>query len=388
MAGLQDLVRRFDAGGPTVTSQADFQSKWNTANTQADPTAYRQALMASLDAFNQNQSVQNVYGLNQANANTFLKDASAGLTPLATGQNPNTQTYTPDAFKTMTAYEQALMANPKGANALLSEFTGTGANPLLGQYTTLPGGTIIPKAPTTTGAPAGNTSAANISNAGTAAGTTGTSGAPASNTTNASASGTTASGTSTAAKTDLGSLKNYGITNPALISYITSTPGLTDNDLKNLASVYNSKTAQQIAVAQQADDPLHVIANAMVSHDATVKERLTDPKSYIYNQGNVPVYKPASQSTNAIGDVFTTKNSGIVDQWKDASGYLHITSGGNQYLINPNSNRIISSTPITHGDPNPPIWSSGASGSGIAGMASGGSVRMPQEYSQGNWKLI
>jgi thiamine biosynthesis lipoprotein len=81
MAGLQDLIRRFDAGGPTVTSQADFQSKWNAANTQADPTAYRQGLMTSLDAFNQNQNVQNLYGLNQANSNTFLKDASAGLTP-------------------------------------------------------------------------------------------------------------------------------------------------------------------------------------------------------------------------------------------------------------------------------------------------------------------
>ena len=147
---------------------------------------------------------------------------------------------------------------------------------------------------------------------------------------------------------DSAALKNYGITNPALISYITSTPGLTDSDLKNLGTAFNSKTAQQISEMQRADDPLHVIANAIVSHDATVKERLSDPKSYVYAKGNVPVYRPASQSTNGVGDVFTTKNSGILSQENDQNGYRHITSGGNEYLINPNSNRILGITPITH----------------------------------------
>jgi hypothetical protein len=191
MAGLRDLIHRYAYGGPVrrydgatgsvvnSTPQPAFSSDktindaWNklAGQTGADITAQRQALDKQNTAYNENQSVQNLYNLNQANADTFLKDARAGLTPLATGQNPNTQTYTDDAWKTMTAFEKALMANKTGANALLSEFTGTGANPLLGQYTTLPGGTIIPKAPTTTGAPAGNTSAANISNAGTTSGT-------------------------------------------------------------------------------------------------------------------------------------------------------------------------------------------------------------------------
>jgi hypothetical protein len=370
MAGIHDLIRRYADGGPTVTSQADFQNQWDTLKGQTDPTAVaqRQALNAAFNTYQTNQNVQGLYGLNQTNADTFLKDASAGLAPLTTGQNPNTQTYTPDAFSTMTGFEQALSSNPTGANTLMQSFTGTGSNPLLGQYNVLPSptgtqGAILPyQNGVATPGMAGISALAKALSAKSSA-------APAAN-------------TITAAKTDLGSLKNYGITNPALISYITSTPGLTDNDLKNLASVYNSKTAQQIAVAQQADDPLHVIANAMVSHDATVKERLTDPKSYIYNQGNVPVYRPASQSTNAVGDVFTTKFGGIISQEPDRNGYVHITSAGKDYTINPKSNRIISINPAGTYQPY------GSASPGYNNMASGGSVQMPNSYSQGNWKLI
>jgi len=98
-------------------------------------------------------------------------------------------------------------------------------------------------------------------------------------------------------------------------------------------------------------------------------QQLTDLRN-----GPIPTYTNASQSTNAVGDVFTTKFGGILDQYTDKNGYLHITAGGKDYLINPKSNRILGVGPI------------GSYGSN--NMASGGSVRMPQEYSRGNWKLI
>jgi hypothetical protein len=85
-------------------------------------------------------------------------------------------------------------------------------------------------------------------------------------------------------------LKNmYGITNPALLGYIGSNQNLSGNDLKNLGATFNSKTPQQLAVAQQGNDSLQSQANAIVSHDATVKSRLSDPTSYIYNKN---VYDP------------------------------------------------------------------------------------------------
>jgi len=331
----------------------DIQANFPTANTTYDPNkpineqikaltsvADRQALLNNYGDYQTNQNIQGLYGLNKANADTFLKYSNADKTG-----------------KTTNAFEQALMANPTGANALLQSFNGTGSNPLLGQYNQLSGGTILPYQ---NGVP-----------------TSGMAGTPATNMTSTSASGTPT------VKTDAASLKNtYGIDNPALVNYIASTTGLTDSDLKNLKTVYNAKPTQQIAVAQQANDPLHVIANAMVSHDATVKERLTDPKSYIYNQGNVPVYKPASQSTNAVGDIFTTKNSGILNQEIDRNGYLHVTAGGKDYLINPNSNRILGVDPAGTYQPY------GSASLGYNDKASGGSVQMPQEYSQGNWKLI
>jgi len=393
MAGIQDLI-------PTVTSQEDFQTKWNTANTQTDPTAYRQGLLTSLDALSQNQNVQNLYNLNQGNANTFLKDASAGL-------DSNTHTYTPDAWKTMTAFEKVLSGGDDRptlagnwrqdvANALMQEFQGTGSNPLLGQYNLAPAptgtqGGILPwqngvMTPGMGGTPAytppkplnaANTSAA-LANTGTAAGTTGT------------AAGTTGTSTSPA-KIDSNSLKTtYGITNPSLITYITSTPGLSDSDIKNLSLAFNSKTPQEVNDMQTSgSQPLYAQAKSELEYQASLlqkKKDLADPNSWIYKKGNVPVYTTASQSTNAVGDVFTTKNSGIVDQYKDQNGYVHITSGGNQYLINPNSNRILGITPITHDGGLMP-FGQGPNPYGGA-LAKGGTVQMPQEYSRGNWKLI
>jgi hypothetical protein len=117
-------------------------------------------------------------------------------------------------------------------------------------------------------------------------------------------------------------------------------------------------------------------------------QQLTDLRN-----GPIPVYKPASQSTNAIGDVYSSKINPITDQWKDASGYLHIMSGGKDYMIDPDSNRIISVT-LNPNDPN--STQSKAAQQTIADnlnrksglLAKGGTVGMPQEYSQGNWKLI
>jgi len=426
MAGLQDLIRRFDAGGPTVTSQADFQKQWDMLKGQTDPTAVaqRQALASALGNYQTNQNIQNLFNQGQTGSTYFSNPPPIQKYPTDSSQTGSTGfPTTPPPISPLRdmrgGFDNDMLYGPQGT------FTSEGT-PILTSVTPPPPkspmvdtrnmlrddvryapqgpytseGTpiltsVIPPSPLASmsamqkpqGMIQGQAMSPDIQANFPTANTTYDPNKPINEQIKALTS-TSASGTPTV-KTDAASLKNtYGIDNPALVNYIASTTGLTDSDLKNLKTVYNAKPTQQIAVAQQANDPLHVIANAMVSHDATVKERLTDPKSYIYNQGNVPVYKPASQSTNAVGDIFTTKNSGILNQEIDRNGYLHVTAGGNQYLINPNSNRIISSTPITHGDPNPPIWSSGASGSGIAGMAKGGSVRMPQEYSQGNWKLI
>jgi hypothetical protein len=297
----------------------DIQANFPTANTTYDPTktigdqikaltslADRQALLNNYGDYQTNQNIQGLYGLNKANADTFLKYANADKTG-----------------KTTNAFEQALMANPKGANALLSEFAGTGSNPLLGQYNVLPGGSILPYQ--------------------NGVMTSGMAGTPATtNTTGTPASTTTASGTST------------GITNTTLQNFINSNPNLTANDIKNLGTVLNSASPENTTnwlkqMTALGPNMFSLIANSAASAIAPTAEDL----KVIASRGgssSVPVYRPASQSTNAVGDVFTTKNSGILDQYKDASGYVHITSGGNQYLINPNSNRIISSTPITHDD--------------------------------------
>jgi hypothetical protein len=272
MAGLQDLVRRFDAGGPTVTSQADFQSQWDALKGQTDPAAVaqRQALNAALNTYQTNQNLGNLYGVTSAPAQAqFLNDFNkASATP-----GFQYVSSTPGAITDSQRFEQALAAanaaapNTGAGNALMNQFTtGEGAadNPFLGQY-----------------------------------------------------------------------------------NYMTQT---------------GHPTTITAFTAQQLYDKLHPTVS-------------------------VPVYRPASESTNAIGDVFTTKFGGIVDQYKDANGYVHITSGGNQYLINPNSNRIISVTPITHDDKLSP-YGQGPNPYQGPNLAKGGAVQMPKEYSQGNWKLI
>jgi len=98
-------------------------------------------------------------------------------------------------------------------------------------------------------------------------------------------------------------------------------------------------------------------------------QQLTDLRN-----GPIPTYTTASQSKNNVGDIYSSQINPIADQYTDKNGYVHVTSGGNEYLINPKSYRIISVGPV------------GSFGSN--NKASGGSVGMPDSYSQGNWKLI
>ena len=106
----------------------------------------------------------------------------------------------------------------------------------------------------------------------------------------------------------------YGIDNPALLSYIGSNQNLSGDDLKNLGATFNSKTPQQLAVAQQGNDSLQSQANAIVSHDATVKSRLSDPTSYIYNK-NVydPTKDPKRQSMNLTQSSQDNQYSSLFD---------------------------------------------------------------------------
>jgi hypothetical protein len=169
----------------------------------------------------------------------------------------------------------------------------------------------------------------------------------------------------------------FGITDPTLLSTIASNPNLNATDISNLARIAKTTNPQnsvaimnQLYKGQYKDDTPYMKSLSLASDANSLAPTAEDLKflaSRASSNIQVPVYRPASQSTNAVGDVFTTKNNGIVDQYKDQNGYVHVTSGGNQYLLNPNSNRIVNITPITHSDPNPRIWASGASGSGIAG---------------------
>jgi hypothetical protein len=112
-------------------------------------------------------------------------------------------------------------------------------------------------------------------------------------------------------------------------------------------------------------------------------QQLTDLRN-----GPIPTYTTAAQSKNNVGDIFTTKFGGILDQYTDQNGYVNITSGGNEYLINPNSYRIIGITPINHDDPD---WGNKEYNKRMlagVGVKKGGTVQMPDSYSQGNWKLI
>jgi hypothetical protein len=280
----------------------DIQANFPTANTTYDPTktigdqikaltslADRQALLNNYGDYQTNQNIQGLYGLNKANADTFLKYSNADKTG-----------------KTTNAFEQALMANPKGANALLQSFNGTGSNPLLGQYNVLPGGSILPYQG---GVP-----------------TFGMAGTPATNTTNSTTSGSTTSGASTSVK-PLGILgtstlipgfqypssdasntqppvadyvrtnptvlkSTYGITNPALLTYIASEPKLRDVDIKNLSLAFNSKTPEEVNALQDSSSNLNDAAYKELRNREGEMQRKIDianPNSWLYSKN---VYDP------------------------------------------------------------------------------------------------
>jgi len=276
MAGLQDLIRRFDAGGstaPVFSTDPTLNASWNAlaGKTGDDITAQRQALAQQNAAYQTNQNLANMYGITEAPAqkqfltdfNTATANPNFHYTSQAT-TNPNMGYQLNPSEQFIKSLVEANTASPgKGSgNAIMNQFLGdskTTGNPFLGEYTM--GGTL------------------------------------------------------------------------------------------------------GVPVRKDA------FGNPIQSIGALTSQQLTDLRN-----GPIPTYTNASQSTNAVGDVFTTKFGGILDQYTDKNGYLHITAGGKDYLINPKSNRILGVGPI------------GSYGSN--NMASGGSVGMPDSYSQGNWKLI
>jgi len=140
----------------------------------------------------------------------------------------------------------------------------------------------------------------------------------------------------------------FGITDPTLLSTIASNPNLNATDISNLARIAKTTDAQNAVTAlNQHKDQIPNMQSLMLNSYASSIAPTAQDLNVIASRGSsipVPVYRPASQSTNSMGDVFTAK-SPILSQQTDPSGYVHITSGGKDYLINPNSNRIVSISP-------------------------------------------
>jgi len=390
--GLSSIKNHFPDGGPVVTSPEDFQKQWSAYAGKTDDASVsaRQALSSALENYQTNQNVQNLYNLDKGNANTFIADASAGLAPLSQGQDPDTQTYTPEAFKTMTAFEQALTAGnnqstlagrQNAANALMKEFQGTGDNPLLGQYNQLSGGTILPwqNGVPTPGMAGTSASSASVSSTPTA-----------NNTTSANASvkplgilGTStlipgfsypssdASNTqppvATDTRTDPATLKKiYGITNPALLTYIASTPELRDVDIKNLTLAFNSKTPQEVNALQTSGSTLNDLAyKELRNQEAEIqrKKDIANPNSWLYAKNTYDPtkdikrqammfgqyaqdnqYSPLlnadekspSAKLNELKDMY--KNQ--LDVKKDAMGFTHINTSEGIYTFDKNGKPV------------------------------------------------
>jgi hypothetical protein len=142
MAGLQDLIRRFDAGGSTATyipptnttdpmaGNAAFLQQYKSATNPAD----RNAIQGAYSDWQTNQNLGNLYGVTSAPAQTqFLSDFNkAAATP-----GFQYVSSTPGAVTASQAFEQALASNKGNANALMNQFTtGQGAadNPFLGLH--------------------------------------------------------------------------------------------------------------------------------------------------------------------------------------------------------------------------------------------------------------
>ena len=124
------------------------------------------------------------------------------------------------------------------------------------------------------------------------------------------------------------------------------------------------------------------LGNPLYGIVSYTNKELTDLRN-----GPIPTYTTAAQSKNNVGDIFILKDP-VLSQENDASGYMHIVSGGKEYTIEPKSKRIISITPITHDGGLMPYGQGPNPYGGALTLAKGGSVQMPQEYSRGNWKLI
>jgi len=343
----------------------------------------RMQLANQNSVYQTNKNVQGLYGLNQNNADTFLKYASAGLAP-------DKQIYTSDAGKTMTAFEQALMANPTGANALLGEFAGTGSNPLLGQYNKISGGSILPwqngaptpgmsgtpayTPPTTTGGPANITSAANISNAGTT-GTTGTSVTPT----------PTSTGTSSSTSNTLlsGQILPIGtLFNPSKV--VMNGVSYTDNDgyahypvsgggeyVVNRAGII-----VEYAPARSASATTTYVKPTGSNYVAPTPTPTPTPttQTYAWTDQDVKNAKNPLGQQLPTGSWFDPKvvpitgTPNVLD-----SGITLIPTANGTYAVDSKTNKILNY---------------GSSVKPNLLLAKGGSVGMPDSYSRGNWKLI
>jgi hypothetical protein len=124
--------------------------------------------------------------------------------------------------------------------------------------------------------------------------------------------------------------------------------------------------------AGAADNPFLSQYNYSTSGPNTTITPFTPQQ--LYNQQHptpTPAYTPPLQQgqTVKIGDVFDTTKPINGTTQIGADGYIHVTTNAGEYLLNPNSKKVVAFNPSQL-------------------HASGGSVGMPQEYSQGNWKLI
>jgi hypothetical protein len=86
----------------------------------------------------------------------------------------------------------------------------------------------------------------------------------------------------------------------------------------------------------------------------------------LYNQQHPTVAAPAA--TNTVGGYFDTNQFRSTSESTDPEGYKIVTTPVGIFKINPVNHKIVSVMPVA--------------------KASGGSVQMPDAYSQGNWKLI
>jgi hypothetical protein len=124
--------------------------------------------------------------------------------------------------------------------------------------------------------------------------------------------------------------------------------------------------------AGAADNPFLGQYNQLTSAAGTSITPFTAQQ--LYNQQHptpTPAYTPPLQQgqTVKIGDVFDTTKPINGTTQIGADGYIHVTTNAGEYLLNPNSKKVVAFNPSQL-------------------HASGGSVGMPQEYSRGNWKLI